>query len=106
MKGKNKLDISWVQMFPSALCYHTKYIYFRCNSSNYYHYKYIQGKIFRPYRTIIRSYYKNNFSYFQYILGSQIVYIDVIVVTMLYAIIYIKVKTDIKIEFCLRYCVN
>jgi len=57
--------------------------------------------MFRPYRAIIRPYYKNRFNHFQYILGSQIVDIDGIVVTMLTAIIYIKVKTDIKIEFCL-----
>jgi len=57
--------------------------------------------MFRPYRSIIRPYYKNRFNHFQYILGSQILYIDGIVVTMLYAIVYIKVKTDIKIEFCL-----
>jgi len=43
----------------------------------------------------------NKFSNFLYILGSKIVYIDGIVVTMLYAIIYSKVKTDFKIEFCL-----
>jgi len=57
------------------------------------------GYMFRPYRAIIRPYYKNRFSHFQYILGSQIVHIDVIVITMLYAIIYIKVKTNIKIEY-------
>jgi hypothetical protein len=43
----------------------------------------------------------NRFNHCQYILGSQIVYIYGIVVTMLCAIIYIKVKTDFKIEFCL-----
>jgi len=53
--------------------------------------------MFRPYRAIIRPYYKNWFNRFQYILGSQIVYIDGIVVTMLYATIYITVKTDFKI---------
>ena len=52
--------------------------------------------MFRPYRAIIRLYYKNRFSHFQYILGSQIVYIDGIFGTMLYAIIYSKVKTDIN----------
>jgi hypothetical protein len=52
--------------------------------------------LFRPYRAIIRPYYKNRFSHFQYILGSQIVYIDGIVVTMLYAVIYSKVKVDIN----------
>jgi len=52
--------------------------------------------MFRPYQAIIRPYYKNRFNHFQYILGSQIVYIDGVVVTMLYAIIYIKVKTDFK----------
>jgi len=57
--------------------------------------------MFRPYRAIIRPCYKTRFNHFQYILGSQIVYIDGIVVTMLYAIIYIQVKTDFKIEFCL-----
>jgi len=57
--------------------------------------------MFRPYRAIIRPYYTNRFNHFQYILGSQIVYIDGIVVTMLCAIIYVKVKTDFKIEFCL-----
>ena len=45
--------------------------------------------MFRPYRAIIRPYFKNRFSHFQYILGSQIVYVDGIV-------IYIKVKTDIS----------
>jgi len=29
--------------------------------------------MFRPYRAIIRPYYKNRFIHFQYILGSQIV---------------------------------
>ena len=57
--------------------------------------------MFRPYRAIIRPYYKNKLNHFQYILGSQIIYIDGIVVTILYAIIYINVKTDIKIEVCL-----
>jgi hypothetical protein len=57
--------------------------------------------MFRPYQAIIRPYYKNRFSHFQYILGSQIVDVDVIVVTMLSAIIYIKVKTDTKMEFYL-----
>ena len=57
--------------------------------------------MFRPYRAIIRPYYKNRFNHCQYILRSQIVYVDGIVVTMLYAIIYSKVKTDIKIEVCL-----
>jgi len=38
---------------------------------------------------IDRPYYKNRFNHFQYILGSQIVYIDGIVVTMLYATIAI-----------------
>jgi len=55
--------------------------------------------MFWPYRAIIGPYYKNRCSRFQYILGSQIVYIDGIVVTMLYATIYIKTKTDFKIEF-------
>jgi len=31
--------------------------------------------MFRPYRAIIRPYYKNRFIYFQYIVGSRIVYI-------------------------------
>jgi hypothetical protein len=57
--------------------------------------------MFRPYRAIISPYYKNRFNHFQYILGSHIVYIDGTVVTMLCAIIYSKVKTDFKIEFCL-----
>jgi len=59
--------------------------------------------MFLPYRAIIRSYeyYKNRFNHFQYILGSQTLYIDGIVVIMLYAVICIKVKTDIKIEVCL-----
>ena len=43
----------------------------------------------------------NKFSNFLYILGSKIVDVDVIVVTMLSAFIYIKDKTDTKIEFCL-----
>jgi len=30
--------------------------------------------MFRPYRAIIRPYYRNRFIHFQYILGSQIVY--------------------------------
>jgi hypothetical protein len=47
---------------------------------------------------MFRPYYKNRFCHSQYILGSKIIYIDGIVVTVLYAIIYIKVKTDIKIE--------
>ena len=45
--------------------------------------------MFRPYRAIFRPYYTNRFSHFQYILGSQIVYKGG---TMLYAIVYIKVK--------------
>jgi hypothetical protein len=57
--------------------------------------------MFRPYQAIIRPYYKNGFSHFQYILGSQIVYMHGIVLRMLYAIIYSKIKTDFKIEFCL-----
>jgi len=57
--------------------------------------------MFRPYRAIIRPYYKNRFSHLQYILGSHIVYVDGIVVTTLYSIVYIKVKTVIKIEVCL-----
>jgi hypothetical protein len=71
--------------------------------------------MFRPYRAIIKPYYKNRFSHFQYILESQIVYIDGTVVTMLCAsiyidntvvtmlcaCIYINLKTDFKIEFCL-----
>jgi len=36
---------------------------------------YIQGNMFQPYRAIISPYYKNRFVYFQYILGSQIVYV-------------------------------
>ena len=47
--------------------------------------------MFRPYRAIIRPYYKNRFNnHFHYILQSQIVYIDGMVVTMLYAIIYLN----------------
>jgi alanine-alpha-ketoisovalerate/valine-pyruvate aminotransferase len=53
--------------------------------------------MFRLYQAIIRPYYKNRFNHFQYILESQIVYTDGIVVTMLYAIIYSIVKTDFKI---------
>jgi hypothetical protein len=34
-----------------------------------------KGNMFKPYRAIIMPYYKNRFVYFQYILGSQIVYI-------------------------------
>ena len=52
--------------------------------------------MFRPYRAIIRPYYKNSFIHFQYILGSQIVYIDDTVVTVLYAIVYSRVTTDIN----------
>jgi hypothetical protein len=61
--------------------------------------------MFVPYRAINRSYeyYNNRFNHFQYILGSHIVYIDSIVVTTLYAIVYIKVKTIIKILVCFRY---
>jgi len=57
--------------------------------------------MFRPYRTIIRPYYKNRFNHFQYILASQIVYIDGIVVTMLYGI-------NNTIQHCNNYtiCVN
>ena len=57
--------------------------------------------MFRPYPAIIRSYYKNSSSHFQYILGSHIFYKVGIVVTKTYANIYSKVKTDFKIEFCL-----
>jgi hypothetical protein len=57
--------------------------------------------MFRPYRAIISPYYKNRFNHFQYIRAYQIVYVDGIVVTMLYTIIYIKAKTDFRIEFCL-----
>ena len=57
--------------------------------------------MFRPYGTTIRLYYKNRFIHFHYILGSQIVYKVGMVVTMLCDIIYIKVKTDIKIDVCL-----
>jgi len=52
--------------------------------------------MFRPYRAIIKPYYKNRFNHFQYILGSQIVYIGGIVVTMLCAIVYIKGKLILK----------
>jgi len=54
--------------------------------------------MFRPYQAIIRLYYKNTFKHFQYILESQIVYTVRIVVTMLYAIIYSKVKTDFNLQ--------
>jgi len=57
--------------------------------------------MFRPYRAIIRPYYKKSFSHFQYNVGSQIVDIDGTVVTMLYTIIYIKGKSDFRIEFYL-----
>jgi hypothetical protein len=64
--------------------------------------------MFRPYRAIIRPYYKNRF-----ILHSLPVHFGIqnclqswYDVSMLYAIIYIKVKTNIKIEVCLRYCVT
>jgi hypothetical protein len=40
--------------------------------------------------------FKKRFIHFQYILGSQIVYKDGVVVTTLYAAIYIRVKTDIN----------
>jgi hypothetical protein len=52
--------------------------------------------MFRAYRAIIRPYFKNSFNYVHYILGSQIFYIHAIVVTMLYDIIYSKVKTDLS----------
>jgi hypothetical protein len=57
--------------------------------------------MFRPYRTIIRPYYKDRFIHSQYILGSQIIYTDGTVVTAPYAIVYSKVETDIIIDFCL-----
>jgi len=105
--------------------------FFLSNTSVYYHLKYIQGDMFWPHWAIIRPFYKNRFIHFQYIFGSQILYIDAIVVTMLYAIIYInplnaelnlichllallgahhilhvsgirvKVKTGVKMEVCL-----
>jgi hypothetical protein len=57
--------------------------------------------MFRPYGTTIKSYYKNRFIHFQYILESQIVYKVGMVVIMLCDSIYIKVKTDSKIDVCL-----
>jgi hypothetical protein len=45
--------------------------------------------MFRPYWAIIKLYYQNRFNHFQYVLGSQIVYIDGIVVTVLYGTITI-----------------
>jgi hypothetical protein len=53
--------------------------------------------MFRPYQAIVRPYYKNSFNHFQYILESQIVYTVGIVVTMLYVIIYSKVKTNVNL---------
>jgi len=46
--------------------------------------------MFRTYRAIIRPNYKNRFIHFQYILGPQIIYIDGMVVTVLYAINFIS----------------
>ena len=47
---------------------------FKCKTPVPKGYKYIQGKMFQPYRAIIRPFYKNRFVNFQYILGFQIVY--------------------------------
>jgi len=56
--------------------------------------------MFQPYRAIIRPYYKNTFIHFQYILGSQIVYKDGMLLQRCVLLFTLRLK-HIKIDVCL-----
>jgi hypothetical protein len=52
--------------------------------------------MFRPYRAIVGPYCWNRFIHFQYILGSQIFYIDGMMLQCCVLLLTLTVKTDIK----------
>jgi hypothetical protein len=59
--------------------------------------------MFRPYQAIIRPYYKNRFSHFQYILGSQIVYKVGMMLQCCVLLFTLRLKRILKWKFvCLK----
>jgi hypothetical protein len=52
--------------------------------------------MFRPYRTTIRPYYRNRFVYFQYILGSQIVYMGGMMLQSCVLLFTLRLKLILK----------
>ena len=83
--GCTKFAETWSRKIKHSIHISIRHIY-------YYHWKYIQGDMFRPYRAIIRSYYKNRFVHFQYILGSQIVYKGGMMLQCCVLLLRLKVK--------------